>query len=164
MAHGPFGGPLDARSRVLSKGMVYLDTNVLMALLCPEPESEWVMGWFAKSDSLELVSSPWNRTELASALAIKRRTKQLGVKEVTAALAKGLAILDTTRCEMVETVDFDDAALLCAQATTNVRAPDALHLCLAQRVGCTTLATMDVDMQKVAKKMGFKLVNFTKRN
>ena len=142
--------------------MVYLDTNVLMALLCPEPETDWVIGWLATSDELELVSSPWCRTELASALAIKERTKQLSKKEVAIASQKGLAILASTRCESVETSDFDDAALLCGQTSLNLRAPDALHLCLAKRVGCTTIATMDLVMRKAAPKLGLKLINFRK--
>ena len=142
--------------------MVYLDTNVLMALLCPEPETDWVIGWLARSDALELVSSPWCRTELASALAIKERTKQLSKKEVTIASQKGLAILASTRCEPVETADFDEAAVMCNQSGSNLRAPDALHLSLARRVGCTTVATMDEVMRKAAPKLGFKLINFHK--
>lgn len=141
--------------------MIYLDTHVLMALLCPEPETDWVMGWLATSDELELVSSPWCRTELASALAIKERTKQLSKKEVALAHQKGLAVLASTRCEQIQTGDFDDAAVLCSQAGSNLRAPDALHLSLAKRVGCTTFATMDVVIRKAAPKLGFKLVNFS---
>ena len=144
------------------RNIVYLDTNVLMALLCPEPETDWVIGWFAQSDGVELVSSPWCRTELASALAVKERTKQLSKKEVTIASQKGVAILASTRCEPIETSDFDDAATLCSQASSNLRAPDALHLSLAKRVGCTTIATMDMVMRKAAPKLGLKLVNFRK--
>lgn len=144
--------------------MVYLDTHVLMALLCPEPETDWVIGWLAMSDGLELVSSPWCRTELASALAIKERTKQLSKKEVAIASQKGLAILASTRCEPIESSDFDDAAVLCSQAISNLRGPDALHLSLAKRVGCTTIATMDVVMRKAAPKLGLKLVNFRERS
>lgn len=142
--------------------MVYLDTNVLMALLCPEPETAWVLVWLAKSDGIELVSSPWCRTELASALAIKVRTKQLSKKEVAIASQKGLAILASTRCESIETSDFDDAAVMCSQTSSNLRAPDALHLSLAKRVGCTTIATMDEMMRNAAPKLGLKLVNFRK--
>lgn len=141
--------------------MIYLDTNVLMALLCPEPETDWVIGWLAASDGLELVSSPWCRTELASALAIKERTKQLSKKEVAIASQKGLALLASTTCEQVETADFYEAAALCSRTGFNLRAPDALHLSIAKRVGCTTLATMDVVMRKAAPKLGFKLVNFS---
>lgn len=144
--------------------MVYLDTNVLMALLCPEPETDWVMGWLSRSDELELVSSPWCRTELASALAIKERTKQLSKKEVAIANQKGLAILASTRCESIQTADFDAAAALCSQSSSNLRAPDALHLSLAKRVGCTTIATTDIVMRKAAPKLGLKLVDFRKRS
>jgi uncharacterized protein len=141
--------------------MVYLDTNVLTALLCPEPETGAVLGWLAASDDLELVSSPLCRTELASALAIKERTKQLSKKQVALATQKGLAVLASTRCEQVETSDFDDAAALCSQVGTNLRAADALHLSLAKRVGCTSFATMDIVIRKAAPKLGFKLVNFS---
>ena len=144
--------------------MVYLDTNVLMALLCPEPETDWLIGWLAHSDGLEVVSSPWCRTELASALAIKERTKQLSKKEVAIAYQKGLAILASTRCESIETSDFDVAAALCSQSSSSLRAPDALHLSVAKRVGCTSIATMDLVMRKAAPKMGLQPVNFQKRN
>lgn len=144
--------------------MVYLDTNVLMAMLCPEPETNGVIGWLAASDGIELVSSPWCRTELASALAIKERTRQLSKKEVAIATRQGLAILASTRCEPIEISDFDEAALLCSQASSNLRAPDALHLSVAKRVGCTSMATMDVVMRKAALKLGLKLVNFRERS
>ncbi len=137
--------------------MVYLDTNVLMALLCPEPETDYVVGWFSRSDALDLVSSPWCRTELASALAIKQRSGQLSKAEVLLATEKGLAVLASTRCERIETVDFDDAAAMCALPGLNLRGPDALHLAIARRVGCQRLATMDVVMAKGAKKFGFKI-------
>jgi uncharacterized protein len=136
---------------------VYLDTNVLMALLCPEPETDYVIGWFMRSDALDVVSSPWCRTELASALAIKQRTGQLSKKEAELASSKGLAVLASTRCEQFETVDFDEAAVMCALAALNLRGPDALHLAVAKRVGCLRLATMDVVMAKAAKKLGFKV-------
>jgi predicted nucleic acid-binding protein len=140
--------------------MVYLDTSVLMAMLCPEAETDFVIGWFRQSDGAEIVSSPWARTELASALAIKLRTKQLSKKEAELALAQGLAVLATTRCEKVESVDFDEAATLCAKPLWNLRAPDALHLAVCQRMGCNTLATLDDLMQKAAVKLGLKLVKF----
>jgi len=136
---------------------VYLDTNVLMALLCPEPETDFVIGWFSRSDALDVVSSPWCRTELASALAIKQRTGQLSKKEAELAIGKGLSVLASTRCEPFETVDFDEAAVMCALPALNLRGPDALHLAIAKRVGCPRLATMDVVMAKAAKKLGFKI-------
>lgn len=141
--------------------MIYLDTNVLMAMLCPEPETDAILGWFARSDGLVLVTSPWTRTELASALSIKERTRQLSKKEVALAREKGVALLESTRCEAIETSDFDDAASLCAQTASNLRAPDALHLSLALRIDCKSLATMDIVMRKAATKLGMKPVSFS---
>lgn len=138
-----------------------------MAMLCPEPETDAILAWFGDTDradgihGAELVTCPWTRTELASALSIKQRTKQLKPKEVEMATSKGLMILAVTRVESVETIDFDEAAHLCAASASNLRAPDALHLALAKRVGCKSIATSDVVVQKAAIRMGLKVVKFS---
>lgn len=56
---------------------IYLDTSVLLAMICPEPETDGVLGWYRQSLRATLVSTPWIRTELSGALGIKRRTQQL---------------------------------------------------------------------------------------
>lgn len=143
---------------------IYLDTSALMALLCPEPDTDWVMGWYRSSVRATLVTTPWTRTELASALSIKLRGKQITPAELPAALLSGKRVLQTTLCEALQTSDFDDAADLCAQAALKLRGPDALHLSAARRLGCTSLATLDKVMGKAAESMGLELVRFREMN
>ena len=138
---------------------VYLDTSVLIALLCPEASTDQVMEWYAHSDHLDLVSSPWCRTELASALQVKWRTGQLRQTETTLALDKGLAVLAETRCEAVQGQDFDRAVQLCTDTRWNLRAPDALHLALIVRLGCEALATLDQRMAGAAHDLGLGLAS-----
>ena len=104
-------------------GAIYLDTSVLMALLCPEPETACVRLWFGRSDAADIVSSPWSRSELFSALSVKQRMRQLDQEKVIQARAKGLEILATTRCVDVVTADFDQAAAWCTDAASGLRAP-----------------------------------------
>ena len=125
-------------------GAIYLDTSVLMALLCPEPETACVRLWFGRSDAADIVSSPWSRSELFSALSVKQRMRQLDQEKVIQARAKGL----------------DQAAAWCTDAASGLRAPDALHLAIAQRVGCNTLASFDFIMQQAARRIGIALMDF----
>lgn len=140
--------------------MIYLDTSVLVGMLCPEPHTPALQRWYANSEGIELVSTPWNRTELASALAIKQRTRQLGAAEVSLASAKGKEVLATTRCVPLQATDFDEAATFCENAASSLRAADALHLAVALRMGCSAMATLDEVLQKAARKQGLKIVKF----
>ena len=72
------GRPGDGRGqarRALLMALCYVDTSVLVALCTREPASNSVSQWYA-GESDDLVSSVWCVTEFASALGIKRRTKQ----------------------------------------------------------------------------------------
>jgi len=37
---------------------IYLDTSVLLAMICPEPDTQWVLGWYRQSQQATLVSTP----------------------------------------------------------------------------------------------------------
>lgn len=139
--------------------LVYLDTSVLMALICPEPETPEVKGWYRQADG-QLITTPWVRTELASALSIKQRSRQLNAQEASVALRMGHRLLLTTRTEPLLTEDFDLAADLCAQAESRLRGPDALHLAAARRLGCTEMASLDKLMCEAACGLGVYPVNF----
>jgi len=142
--------------------VTYLDTSVLMALVCPESMSDWVKGWYAHSEDEIVLSSPWIHTELASAVAIKLRTKQMAPEEVPLALQAGKHVIQTTRCMPIQTEDFELAAEFCSLPSSNLRGPDALHLAVAKRLGCTHLATLDDVMREFAKKIGLEAVDFEK--
>ena len=141
---------------------IYLDTNVLMALLCPEPESETALSWYLGTEQSDLVSSPWLRAELGSALAQKQRKRQLTVREMNTVHAQALRILSGMRCVDILSSDFDQAAALClATPAAGLRTPDALHLAIAQRHGCDEIASFDLVMQQVARQLGFQTTSFS---
>lgn len=139
---------------------IYLDTSVLMAMICPEPETDWVIGWYRQSHPATLVSTPWIRTELASALVIKRRSMQLSEAEVPLAWQAGQRILLTTVCEALVSADFDAAADFCGQHALKLRGPDALHLAAARRLACAEIATLDELMTVAAVQLGLEPVAF----
>ncbi len=124
--------------------VTYLDTSVLMALLCPEPETDWIFGWYRSSKNVSLLSAHWIRTELASALSIKQRSRQLNAQEAVLAWNAGQRILQTVKCVSVADEDFEAAAQLCRNVSSKMRGPDALHLSVAKRLGCSQMATLDV--------------------
>jgi uncharacterized protein len=142
----------------LSPSRIYLDTSALMALVCPEPATDFVIGWFRQSQHDVLVYTPWLRTELSSALSIKLRSQQLRPDEVPVALQAAGRVLQTALCEPIETQDFDDAAQFCGQSDLKLRGPDALHLSAAKRLGCEKLASLDRLMCEVALKIGIEPV------
>lgn len=139
---------------------IYLDTSVLMALICPEPETELLMGWYRTGTHQQLIVTPWVRAELASAISIKLRSRQLNAQEASVALHTGRRLLLTAHTEPVLTEDFDLAADLCAQADSKLRGPDALHLAAARRLGCAEIATLDILMQDAARGLGVYPVDF----
>jgi len=139
---------------------IYLDTSVLMALICPEPETECLLGWYRTGAHQRLIVTPWVRTELANAISIKQRSRQLNAQEASVALHTGRRLLLTAYAEPLLTEDFDLAADLCAQADSKLRGPDALHLAAARRLGCTEIATLDGVMQDAARGLGVYPVDF----
>ncbi|RMX10668.1 PIN domain-containing protein [Vandammella animalimorsus] len=139
---------------------VYLDTSILMALLSKEPESERVLQWLGGRQWPELLVSPWVHAELASALAVKQRMRQLSPAKARHAWEEGRALLANIPSVDITPADFDTAATLCADARARLRAPDALHLAVAARSGCQALATLDADMQKAARKLGLPPIAF----
>ena len=140
--------------------MVYVDTSVLVALCVNEPKSAAVARWYAAC-SEELTSAVWCVTEFASALGIKQRTAQITGEQGAAAwqaferlCASDLQLLP------VEPATFHRAALLTLEATTGLRAGDALHLAAALEAKVKTMATLDDVLARNAKRMKIKQLTF----
>ena len=140
--------------------MVYVDTSVLVALCVNEPKSASVARWYAAC-SEELTSAVWCVTEFASALGIKQRTAQITGKQGAAAwqaferlCASDLQLLP------VEPATFHRAAVLTLEATTGLRAGDALHLAAALAAKVKTMATLDEVLARNAKRMKIKPLAF----
>lgn len=136
--------------------MMYVDTSVLVALCVNEPMSQAVSQWYAACTE-ELVSAAWCVTEFASALGIKQRTKQLTAEQGASAwqaferlCAGDLQLLP------VEPATFHRAAVLTLDATTGLRAGDALHLAAALDAKAKSMATLDDVLARNARQMKIK--------
>lgn len=133
---------------------VYLDTSVLMSLFQTDKHTERASVWIAGVDAF--VMSSWTLTEFSSALAVKTRMRNLrdrDRREFELQLdqwLRGRVVLSVLDGDMVE-------ARRLVRNDVRLRAPDALHLALATRHGCS-LATLDEDMAKVATDIGLTVI------
>jgi predicted nucleic acid-binding protein len=139
---------------------IYVDTSVWCAYCFNEEGSERAVRWLIEADMTQLGTSWWGDTEFASALAIQLRSKSLKVPQARLAQERYAESMDMVRRLNVIEADFREAASACLRVE-KLRGGDALHLAIAQRHGCTALATLDKDMQTVAQKMGFELAEWT---
>lgn len=140
--------------------MVYVDTSVLVALILPEPQSAAVTTWYGAYQD-KLVSAVWAVTEFAGALGIKQRTRQIDAAQANAAwqrferlCANDLQLLP------LEPATYYRAGLLTLDATSGLRAGDALHLAAALEADARSLATLDEIFANNARRLGLEVVKF----
>ncbi len=136
----------------------YIDTSALVALCVKEPKSDDVTRWYTESKD-ELASSVWCVTEFASALGIKQRTGQITLTEANAAWLR-FERLCANDLELLpaEPATFHKAALMTLDATTGLRAGDALHLAAALEAKVKYMLTLDNVFARNAKKMKISVV------
>jgi predicted nucleic acid-binding protein len=139
--------------------MIYVDTSVLVALYAREAKSAAVARWYSTYTE-ELVSAAWCVTEFASALGIKQRTGQFTAEEGRVAwmqfermCANDLQLLP------VEPATFHRAAVLTMDASTGLRAGDALHLAAALVAKAKSMATLDELLAKNALRVKLKVAS-----
>lgn len=140
--------------------MVYVDTSALVALIVNEAGSAGVARWYA-STRAELVSAAWCVPEFASALSIKQRTGQLHAKQAADAWERfGRLVANDVKLLPVEPVNFHRAAVMTLDASSALRAGDALHLACAEYAQAKNVATLDATMARNAQRMKIKPVVF----
>lgn len=133
---------------------VYLDTSVLMSLFQTDKHTERASAWIEGVDAF--VMSSWTLTEFSSALAVRTRMRNLrdrDRREFELQLdqwLRGRVVLSVVGGDMME-------ARRLVKNDVRLRAPDALHLALAARHGCS-LATLDEDMAAVARDIGLTVI------
>jgi uncharacterized protein len=138
--------------------MVYVDTSVLVPLFLNEPHSEAVARWYAHEKS-ELVAAAWCIPEFASAIGIKQRTGAIDAQQAQGAWARfeRMAAADL-RLLPVDPAHFHRAAELVLDATSALRAGDALHLACAEATGAKRIATLDDVLSRHAQRLKIKAV------
>ncbi len=140
------------------KEAVYVDTSLWCAYCFNEKESEAAVDWISRADFEAIGTSWWTETEFASALGIQLRKKALTKSQADRARERFDEVLDMVRRLDVVEQDFLEAANRCADAAHGLRGGDALHLAVAARHGCTSVATLDREMKKNAKRLGLKVI------
>ena len=138
--------------------MLYVDTSVLVALCTNEAKTADVLKWYADCTD-KLACAAWCVTEFASALGIKQRTGQLTKSQAQTAWVHFERICSNDlQLLPVESVSFHKAALMTMDATTGLRAGDALHLACAVEANAQGMVTLDVVLAKNAKRFKLKPV------
>ena len=131
-----------------------LDASVLVALIVQETHSERALGLVAGQAPDALLVSDFAMLEVAS--AIGRRVRMTSLTE-----AEGRRVLDnlglwcaqaTTPCAL-SPADVARARAWLERLDLNLRAPDALHLAMAQRLDAR-LATLDEGLGRAAHGLG----------
>jgi predicted nucleic acid-binding protein len=141
--------------------LIYVDTSALVALFVNEPHSAAVARWYSRTKS-ELVSAVWCVPEFASALGIKRRTGQLDEKQAAGAWERfGRLAANDLRLLPLAPPQFHRTAMLVLDASTTLRAGDALHLACAEHAGAKTIATLDEVLGRNAQRLKIKRVTFS---
>ncbi|MEJ1969076.1 MAG: type II toxin-antitoxin system VapC family toxin [Rhizomicrobium sp.] len=135
---------------------VYLDASVLVALLTEDAFSAKADAYFRRGN-LQLLLSDFAAAEFASVIARSVRMGQFA-KQKARALFADLDDFRLSGVTSVETVpaDIRGAEVLLRRLDLPLRAPDALHIAIAQRVGAE-LATFDGKMAASARALGIPL-------
>lgn len=139
--------------------MFYLDTSFIAPAFVHEAQSEACLDWLASKAAGSLYASAWVQTEFASAIARKRRLREIRPRHAAAAL-ENFNIWLGNCCVMlpVATADFVRAAEMIGQPGTTLHAGDALHLALAER-GHLTLKSYDTGLLRAARLCGIRIAD-----
>lgn len=139
--------------------MIYIDTSVLVALFLKEDKSAAVARWYAACAE-DLVAAMWCVSEFASALSIKLRTRQIDEagqrtawQQFERMCAGDLVLLP------LEPHTFHRAAVLTLDASSGLRAGDALHLAAALDARARGMATLDAVLAANCRRMKLKLIS-----
>jgi uncharacterized protein len=134
--------------------MFYVDSSVFVALLTAEARQRDVEAWLERQPENTLSVSPWVRTEIASALAIKVRTGNLTRdNRTTALILYGKIVASSLDMVQVEELHFETAARYIDNVELALRGGDALHLAVASHYGLT-LATLDKRLAEAGAQLG----------
>ncbi|MFL5115015.1 MAG: type II toxin-antitoxin system VapC family toxin [Microvirga sp.] len=132
---------------------VYLDASILVALFTPDTLSARVDANFRSTADAAVVGD-FAAAEFASAVARKVRTGELtemNARAVFSEFDEWVARLGAMA--EVRSADLVMAARFLRRLDLNLRAPDALNIAVAQRLGIA-IATFDQRMAVAARRLG----------
>lgn len=131
---------------------VYLDSSVLVALFSDEPATAHAESLF-RAELPTLIVGDFAEAEFASVIARRVRNR-----EIRSSVARAIfQVFDTWTARAVQRVETIGADVTVAivhlrRLDLNLRAPDAVHIAIAQRIGAQ-LATFDAKMAVSAKAL-----------
>ena len=137
--------------------MIYLDTNLIVALCAREQQSDRVEAALA-SIAEPLVTSEWTRVEFTSAIGIKVRNRELSGPLARRALADyyqafepGIEVVTPSREDYILASDY------LQDLKSGLRSGDALHLAVAVNQKANRLLTLDKVFIKAAHGIGLSV-------
>ncbi|KNZ33977.1 MAG: hypothetical protein AD742_03365 [Methylibium sp. NZG] len=138
---------------------VYVDASALVALVTTEPYTAAIKQWLRTHEQVPLVSADWCVPEVASALSIKVRSRQMSADLADEAWNEfGAACDGRLQLTPVAATDFSFAAQMCRVPQSGLRAGDALHLAVALRSECGALLCLDELLNRNAEASGLALI------
>jgi predicted nucleic acid-binding protein len=135
---------------------VYLDASVVVSLFIRDEMTERARS--ALRTHLGLVTvSDWTLAETVSAIARAVRTRVLDREAAQHALA-GIDLWVVRAADRVEVLSTDirEAELIIRSLETTLKAPDALHIVVARRMGLPLLS-FDAAMAREAAALGIEV-------
>ena len=137
--------------------MLYLDTNIVVALCAREQDSDRVEAALALIEE-PFTTSEWTRVEFTSAIGIKVRNRELTEPLARRALADyyqafepGIKVVTPSREDYILAADY------LQNLKSGLRSGDALHLAVAVNQKATRLLTMDKVFIKAARGIGLSV-------
>jgi predicted nucleic acid-binding protein len=131
----------------------YLDTNVLVALLIPEPLSARADAFLSANRDVYLVSN-LAAAEFSSAISRQVRTSEITVSDGRIALSSFDALMEqSARRVEIAPPDIACADNFLRQLDVALLTPDAIHIATAQRLQAV-LVTFDRQMAASARALG----------
>jgi uncharacterized protein len=132
---------------------LYLDTNIIVALLTPEPLSERAVD-FLQNKPERLIVSDFAAAEFVSAIARRVRTGETTIEDAR----RDLADFEVWVARSTERIDLDPgdigaATVYLQRLDLTLLTPDALHIAIARRLDAT-LVTFDRGMAAAARALG----------
>jgi uncharacterized protein len=135
----------------------YLDVNVIVPLFAVDTLTDRAKKAL-RSLHDDLIVSDFSIAEFSSVIARRVRTRDLRADEARAAFSNFDAwCARYITLVKLESIDVLGVTALMRRLDLSVRTPDALHIAIVQRIGCSLL-TFDRTMARVARALGIELV------